>query len=230
MNLKNAWTYFHPVEKILWACSVLLILASFCASGGGGRLTLAASLLGVTSLLFNAKANPLGPLLMILFSVLYGIVSLGFGYYGEMLTYLGMTGPMSALALVSWLKNPYQGQRAQVRIARVSRRSWLLVVLLAAVVTGMFYFVLKALGTANLAPSTLSVATSFLAVALTFLRSPYFALAYAANDLVLVVLWILAAWEDRSYLSIAVCFLVFCINDAYTYWNWRKLQRLQEDG
>jgi hypothetical protein len=35
-------------------------------------------------------------------------------------------------------------------------------------------------------------------------RSPYFALAYAANDVVLIVLWTLAAVEDISYLSVII--------------------------
>lgn len=228
MNLKNAWTYFTPAEKALWAGSVLLIIGSFLLFGGDSWLTLAASLIGVTSLLFNAKANPLGPLLMVLFSALYGVISFRFAYYGEMLTYVGMTGPMSAMALVSWLKNPYQGQRAQVRIARLTKKACLVIALLCAAVTAAFYFILRAFGTANLLPSTASVTTSFLAVALTYRRSALFALAYAANDLVLILLWSLAARSSLSYISVAVCFAVFLVNDSYTYINWRKLQRHQE--
>lgn len=228
MNLKNVWTYFTPTEKALWAGSVLLIIGSFLLFGGNSWLTLAASLIGVTSLLFNAKANPLGPLLMVLFSALYGVISFRFAYYGEMLTYVGMTGPMSAMALASWLKNPYQGQRAQVRIARLTKKAGLVIALLCAAVTVAFYFILRAFRTANLLPSTASITTSFLAVALTYRRSAFFALAYAANDLVLILLWVLAARSSLSYISVAVCFAVFLVNDSYTYINWRKLQRQQE--
>lgn len=38
---------------------------------------------------------------MILFSLLYGIISFTFSYYGEMLTYVGMTMPMAVFALIS---------------------------------------------------------------------------------------------------------------------------------
>ena len=41
--------------------------------------------------------------------------------------------------------------------------------------------------TTNLIPSTISVTISFLAVYLTFRRSPYFDLAYALNDIVLYI-------------------------------------------
>lgn len=46
---------------------------------------------------------------MILFSLLYGIISFTFSYYGEMLTYVGMTMPMAVFALISWLKNRLTG-------------------------------------------------------------------------------------------------------------------------
>ncbi len=224
--MKKLFRYFTPAEKALWLSSVLLILASARLFPGGGPLTLIASLTGVTSLLFNAKANPVGPLLMVVFSILYGIISFSARYYGEMFTYLGMTGPMSVLALISWVKNPYQGQRTQVHIARLSKRAAVLILLLTLLVTGLFYYILKACGTANLPLSTISVATSFLAVALTYLRSPLFALAYAANDGVLIALWLLAG--DSGSWAVAVCFLVFLLNDSYTYYNWRRIQRRQE--
>lgn len=228
--MKKLFRYFTPAEKALWLGSVFLILASARLFPGGGPLTLIASLTGVTSLLFNAKANPIGPLLMVIFSALYGIISFSARYYGEMATYLGMTGPMSVLALISWVKNPYQGQRAQVHIARLSRRAAGLTALLTLLVTGLFYYILRAFHTASLISSTISVATSFLAVALTYLRSPLFALAYAANDGILILLWVLAAQGDPGSWAVAVCFGVFLVNDSYTYYNWRRLQRRQERG
>lgn len=102
--------YFSPNELILWGASMLIITVSFLAFDREGWLTLAASLIGVTSLIFNAKGNPLGPILMIVFSAFYGYISYTFKYYGEMITYLGMTAPMSAMALVQWLKKSVQGQ------------------------------------------------------------------------------------------------------------------------
>ena len=79
----------------------------------------------------------------------------------------------------------------------------------------------------NILPSTLSVATSFAAVYLTFRRSPYFALAYAANDVVLIVLWILAAREDISYLSVIICFVMFLVNDLYGFVSWKRMEKRQ---
>jgi len=66
-------------------------------------------------------------------------------------------------------------------------------------------------------------------VYLTFRRSPYFALAYAANDIVLIVLWVLASLSDLKYISVVVCFGAFLVNDIYGYISWQKMKTRQED-
>ena len=98
---------------------------------------------------------------------------------------------------------------------------------LTALVTWGFYFILDHFGTANMLPSALSVATSFAAVYLPFRRSPWFALAYAANDVVLIVLWTLAAVENISYLSVIICFVMFLVNDLYGFVSWKRMEKRQ---
>ena len=99
--------------------------------------------------------------------------------------------------------------------------------LFAAAVTVAFYFILKYFNTNNLIFSTISVTTSFIAVYLTFKRSPLYALGYAANDIVLIILWALATAEDMSYVSVTVCFCVFLFNDFYGFINWQKIKKRQ---
>ena len=164
---------------------------------------------------------------MILFSLLYGLISYTFSYYGEMITYLGMTTPMALFALITWLRNPFGGNRAEVAVNQITRIELLGALALTAIVTFVFYFILDYFETANIIPSTLSVTTTFIAVYLTFRRSPYFALAYAANDVVLILLWAMAAAEDISYLSVLICFVVFLVNDLYGFMNWRKMEQRQ---
>ena len=230
MNKKqNVLTnYFSKAEIVLWCASAILIINAFFIFDRANYLTLAASLIGVTSLIFNAKGNPFGQFLMVVFSVLYGIISFTFAYYGEMITYLGMTAPMAVFALIAWLKNPYNGNKAEVRVNRLKKGEALFMMILTAVVTLIFYFILKGFGTANLTPSTLSVTTSFAAVYLTFRRSAFFALAYAANDIVLIILWVLAAFKDISYLSVTICFVMFLANDIYGFLSWTKMRKRQE--
>lgn len=219
--------YFTKAELALWICSVALIVIAFCIWDRVNFLTLAASLIGVTSLIFCAKGNPVGQVLIIVFAVLYGIISWMVAYYGEMITYVGMTAPMAVYALIVWLKHPFAGKRSEVKVNRLRAREYLFMFLLAAAVTAAFYFILEAFHTANLIPSTISVTTSFVAVYLTARRSPFYALAYAANDVVLIVLWSMAAAADLSCLSVVICFCVFLVNDLYGFVNWMRMQRRQ---
>lgn len=230
VKIKSVINYFSKGELLLWSLSVLFILVSFFTFDGENYLTLSASIIGATSLIFNAKGNPLGQILIVVFSVIYGIISFTFAYYGEMITYLGMTAPMAVFAFISWIKNPYNGKKSEVKVNDLKFAEIIFMLILTAVVTIVFYFVLKFFNTANLLPSTISVTTSFIAVYLTFRRSPYFALAYAANDVVLIVLWVLASLTDISYVSVTVCFIMFLVNDIYGFISWIKMRKRQSEN
>lgn len=136
--------------------------------------------------------------------VLYGLISYTFSYFGEMATYLGMIAPMALIALISWLRNPYQGSKSEVKVNQISKGEHIFMWIITVIVTIAFYYILDKFHTANIIPSTISVTTSFLAVYLTFRRSPYYAIGYAANDIVLIILWTLAAIEYISYVSVIV--------------------------
>lgn len=225
--MRKLFHYFSSLDIAIWGSSVLLIVISFIAFDRTNFMTLLSSLLGVTSLIFSAKGNPFGQVLMIIFSFLYGIISYTFAYYGEMITYLGMTMPMSVFALISWLRNPYNGNRTEVKVNSIGKAEQVFMWFATLIVTVVFYYVLKYFDTANMLPSTVSVTTSFLAVYLTFRRSPYFALAYAANDVILIVLWVLASITDIRYISVVVCFVAFLFNDIYGFINWQKMKKRQ---
>ena len=209
---KRPLRYFSRSEKLLWGGSVGLILAAFLLFDRENYLTLTASLIGVTALIFVAKANPFGQFLVIVFSVLYGIISYSFAYYVEMIKYLGMTLPMAVFSLITWIRIRGEG---------------VFLAVLAAAVTLLFYFILAYFNTANLLPSTVSVTTSFGAAYLTFRRNPWYAAWYAANDLVLVVLWVLASTVNIMYISVTVCFAAFFANDLYGFINWRRIEARQ---
>ncbi len=227
--MKRITGYFSKGEIILWSISVFMVAVSFFVFSRDGYMTLIASLIGVTAIIINAKGNPTGQAMMIIFSILYGIISFKCAYYGEMLTYLGMTAPMALMAFISWIRNPY-GNGKEVKVNKIKYREFIFMIFLSCFVTIIFYFVLKYFNTANLIPSTISVITSFIAVYLTFRRSIYFSLAYASNDMVLIVLWTLAALKDVSYVSVLVCFMMFFINDIYGFISWRRMEKRQFSG
>lgn len=229
MKLSNPFRSLTRFEFALWAVSFLVVTLSFLLVPEKDYLTLAASLVGVTALIFVAKGFVIGQVLCVVFAVIYGIVSFYFRYYGEMITYLGMSAPVAIASVIAWIRHPY-GKTREVEVSRLNARRTVLLLLATAAVTVAFYFILGALGNENLLISTLSVTTSFLASALTYLRSPYYALAYASNDVVLIVLWVLASIADVSYLPMIFCFLMFLLNDLYGFYNWRRMQKRQAEN
>ena len=222
--MKRLMLYFSKAEIILWFVSVVGIVTSFCIFDRESYMTLCASIIGVTSLIFAAKGNPFGQVLMIIFSLLYGMISYTFAYYGEMITYLGMTMPMAVVSLISWIRNPYNGNMSEVKVNSIRKKEIVLMCIITIIVTILFYYILEYFNTANLIPSTVSITTSFIAAYLTFRRSPYFALAYATNDIILIILWIMASLYNITYISVVVCFVAFLANDIYGFISWQKMK------
>lgn len=217
-------------EWIMWCASTVCATVCFFAFGNTNYHYLIGAVIGFTMLIFMAKGNPFGQILSIVFSVFYGIISYSFKYYGEMITYLGMTAPMAVFVLITWLKNPYNGNRTEVKVGTLTKLEKILFVVISAVVTVAFFFILRALGTANLLVSTLSVLTSFMAVFLSSRRSRFYAVCYALNDIVLITLWSMASSEDIMYLPMVVCFSAFLIMDIYGFVNWGRIRKRQSEN
>ncbi len=226
MKINNPFKDLTKFEKSLWITSLVVVIGSFALSDGGDVLTLIASLIGVTALVFVSKGYVLGQVLTVVFAVFYGIISFHFRYYGEMLTYLCMTSPIALATVFEWLRHPYK-KSAEVEVRRMTKKQVAVMLFISVIITVIFYFILKALGNANLLFSTISITTSFLASYMTFMRSPYYAIGYSANDVVLIILWIMASVENISYLPMIACFVMFLANDLYGFINWRRMEKRQ---
>ncbi|MBO5060657.1 MAG: nicotinamide mononucleotide transporter [Clostridia bacterium] len=225
--LKNPFSGLTKHEWLLWSISLIIVTLSNLLTSSLEPVTFAATVIGVTSLIFVARGDVWGQILGVIFSILYAINSYKFRYFGEMITYLGMTMPIAVISIITWLRNPFEKGRNEVKIHRLSRRELLLMMILAISVTVMFYFILKMLGTANLLVSTISITTSFLASYLMMYRNSYYAVAYAANDIVLIILWISASLKNPSYSPMIVCFLMFLVNDLYGFVSWKRREKKQ---
>lgn len=217
------------IEKTVWLASIIVIIVSFLLSGKFNFGVLIASLVGATALIFVSKGEPIGQILTVFFALIYGYVSFKYRYWGELITYLGMTAPSALASVISWYKNPYKKGKTQVRVKKLSNREKVFLLVSSIFVTFIFYYLLKLFNTPNLIVSTISVFTSYLASVLTFFRSPFYALAYSANDIVLIILWVMASFDDISYISMVICFVIFLINDLYGYYNWKRIQAKQSE-
>ena len=229
MRFKRLLKFLSPIEWALWIFSLLVITVSFFLGADRYPLTLVASLVGVSALIFIAKGNVIGQFLIIAFSILYGIISWNFRYFGEMITYVFMSLPSAVVACISWLRHPSKAGKSEVEISPMTSKKWILLTLAATAVTTVFYFLLKYFNTANLPLSTVSITTSFFAAMLLILRSPYYAIGYALNDVVLIGLWVLASIKSISYLPMVFCFLTFLVNDSYGFISWKRMQKRQQN-
>ncbi|MBE6631979.1 MAG: nicotinamide mononucleotide transporter [Ruminococcaceae bacterium] len=209
-------------DVFLWMMSLLTVMICNLLTPTKDTVTLLATLIGVTALIFVAKGDVLGQILTFIFAILYSVTAFKFRYWGEILTYMGMSAPIAALSAISWLRNPYKKGIREVKIKHIGIKGYVILTVLTVAVTLLFGAVLYFFDTPNLFFSTLSTSTSFLASSLMFLRNSNYALAYAANDIVLIVLWILASAEDIVYVPMVACFIIFLINDIYGYICWRK--------
>lgn len=224
---RKALKFFNLSDILIWSVGVVSIVVSFFVFGNTQYHYLIGSVIGVSALVFVSKGNPIGQVLTVIFSVFYGVISYSFAYYGEMITYLGMSLPMAVVALVLWLKNPFKGKRSEVKVNTLSKREWLIFLAAAVAVTVAFYFILRALKTANLGVSTLSVLTSFVAAYLTARRSRFYGLAYALNDIVLIAMWAIASASSITYLPMVICFVAFFALDIYGFVNWSVMRKRQ---
>ena len=213
-------------EWLLWLGSLLIVILSNLVSGSVDVLTLVAVCVGITSLIFAAKGNVWAQILMIVFSILYGIISWRFRYWGEMITYLGMTMPMAVWSTITWIRNPSKNGN-EVEIQKLNRKHIVGLSVFSVAVTAAFCYILHVLDTPNIVFSTISVTTSLLAASLTMLRSSYYALGYAMNDIVLIVLWVLASLKNPAYIPVAVNFAIFFLNDLYGFVSWKKREAVQ---
>ena len=65
--MKRLVSYFSKVKIALWSLSTIFIVISFIIFDWETYLVLISSLIGVTYLIFNAKGNHFGQILMIFF-------------------------------------------------------------------------------------------------------------------------------------------------------------------
>lgn len=225
MNIKKSIQNLSKVQIVIWSVSIVAIFLSFLLAGSKDYMTVVASMVGATALIFLAKGDAFGQLLSIIFAILYAIVSFQCRYYGEMITYVGMTLPSAAVALISWLRNPYA--ECEVKISKVSLHKWILLFVSAVAVTALMGVILWYFDTANLVFSIISVTTSYVASMLTIFRSPYYAVAYSCNDIILIILWTLMTMDNIGYLPMIICFVVFLVNDLYGFVNWQAMKKRQ---
>ena len=140
MNIIKSIRNLTRLERVIWLGSMAVIFISAVIFPEPDWLSVITSLVGATALIFVGKGDPMGQLITIIFGILYAVVSWQLCYYGEMITYLGMTAPTALWALITWLKNPYS--KREVRVADMTPKRWMLLITATVVATVIMFYVL----------------------------------------------------------------------------------------
>lgn len=212
---------------VLVGGTIALTFSFFLQSGDKNVLSLICSLFGTVGILFIAKGVILGQYLTLIYAVFYIILSFFSGYYGECILILITTLPGCICAIVTWRKH-LTGAQGKVQIGKLRKWEYFALAGGIAVITFLAYFVLRALNTNQLEISTISFITSLGAAYMLIRRSPYYAVFYLLNDIILIVLWSCAYVAGETVLPSIICFVIFLFNDSYGLYNW--LHRSKTEG
>lgn len=219
------WTRFEIYFLII---SLLIITICFILGTDKNRLSLAASLLGVVTVLCGAKGLIFAPIINIIYNILYIILSYSQRFYGEVLIYIFMMIPLNVITIISWGKNKSKENENIVAVNKISKNEYIILSFITIVVTFGFYYLLKVLNTNAIVISTISLVDSFLASYLLLRRCSNYAFAYIVNDIVLISLWMHAIKNNGiAYLPMVITFSIFLINDIYGLIIWKKREKLQ---
>ena len=137
MRIIESFKNLNKKEILLWISSLIIIFISFFIFKNKNYLTLLTSLIGATALIFISKGDVIGQILIIIFSFIYGYISYEFKYYGELITYLGMSAPIALITAIIWIKNPYS--KVEVKISNLNKSKILFLIILSLIVTILFY-------------------------------------------------------------------------------------------
>ena len=219
----KTWTKFEISFLII---SMSLITTCYFLGADKNILSLITSLVGVFSILTVAKGLVAAPIICITYNILYSIISLTQGYYGEAIIYIFLMIPISILSIISWKKNKNKEKQDNVTVNKIKPKEFVYIFLVTILATILFYFLLKLLNTNELIISTVSLISSLMAAYLMLRRSSYYALAYMVNDLILISLWTMSVINNGiEYLPTAITFLIFFVNDTYGFIRWKSEEK-----
>ena len=220
------WTVF---EICFLFCSLLAITLCFVFGADKNVFSFIVSLVGVVAVLTVAKGLVIAPFINIGYNILYAIISIFQGYYGEAIIYICLMIPISVFSIIEWLRNKNKDNSDVVEVNKIKGKEYLYLAIATVFATVGFYFLLKVLNTNELIISTISLITSMIASYLMLRRCSYYALGFILNDIILIVLWSLVVVNSGiGYLPTVISFCVFLINDIYGFIHWKMEEKKQQ--
>lgn len=226
--MKKIFKDWNLFEISFLTLSLFIILICYLLNHDKNMLSLIVSLLGIFTVICGAKGLIIAPFINIIYNVLYIFISFSQNFYGEVLIYIFLMIPLNIITIISWLKNRSNENKNIVKVNKISKKEYSILIIVTIGILFSFYLLLKSLNTSALIISTFSLADSLIASYLLFRRSSNYAIAFIINDIILILLWLTTLTNGKIiHLPIVITFMIFLINDIYGLIIWKKREKLQ---
>lgn len=191
-------------------------------------LTIFTSVLNLFCCVLSAKGKVIASIIGLVCIVVYSILSYYNSYYGEIIISMCIMLPLYVWQIYVWIKHRDKKENL-VLVNSIGAKEWACVGTIAAVVFVGFFFILRALNTANLVVSTISIIGNLMGMYLLIRRSKYGFATYLVDDVVFFILWLIPTIQGNlSLLPIVINPLLNIVSDIYGLVNWGKLQKKQK--
>ena len=226
--IKKYFSDWNKFEISFLICGLLTSVISAIIFNGTVIDTLYTSLYLITALLMS-KGKVESYFVGFVSVFFYGIVSYNQGYYGELIITAFLTFPIMIIGIISWIKHQDK-EEDTVIISSLSKKEITIVLISQLLLFWIYYFLLKLFNTDLLVVSTISVVTSVLASYFEARRSELSLFCYIANDLVIIILWLIPIINGQTELiSVLIGQVLILINDIYGSYNWSILKKKQKE-
>lgn len=233
MNTKNIKNFF---KQFKWPDVVFLLVTVTgivtCATlFKPNYIIVLNSIFGIVTAFFLAKGFLLANYCGIIQLVFYCVMCFQNRYFGEVILNFAIVAPTYVLSIVTWHKNRVKN----VGVIKVNNKiDWKEFVIAAASFAGVAcgaYFVLRSLGTNQLALSTLSVYFVLLYSYLAIRRSEFNFFFRIGCDMISLCLWLAvligSGNVEWQYLITVFNYVLYLTSDFFGIYNWTHLKRAQ---
>lgn len=220
----EGWSNF----ELLWLLTFTLVNLYLFFAWHDTWIGLTASLTGMLCVVLTAKGKMSSFYWGLINIFTYSYVAYGSAYYGDVMLNLLYFLPMTFFGIYFWNKNMKKDKETETVLVRSlgwkNKVFWFLLAMVAVFVYGLF---LKWLN--GTLPFVDSVTTVFSIVATILLNKRYTDqwFYWILVDIWSIVMWAFIFLRDGNEVSMLVMWSAFLVNACYGYYNWRKMEKLQ---
>lgn len=228
MKLLNGWSKF----EITWLTVFTAINIYLFFAWNDTLLGLVSSMAGMLCVVLVAKGKVSNYYFGIVQCATYAYISYGYGLYGEAMLNFLFYLPVQFIGIYLWNKNrtSISVKGEDIIAKRMNKTNWILFAGLTLVASGIYGFILDAIGGQQVRLDSFAVILSIGAQILMLKRYAEQWIVWIIVNILSIVLWAIALTSTggNDY-SMLVMWSAFLVNSVYGYVNWIKLAKMKEE-